>query len=70
MRRGTGWAVALYHPGLVRVARTADYEMPAQLRATVIEVDESVRALRQRFEELSLELAGSFISYDGEQLPL
>ena len=65
-----GVAVAVLHPGLVRVARTANYQMPEQLRAQVIEVEESVRSLRRRISELTLESSGSFISYSGEQLPL
>ncbi len=64
-----GVSVATYHPGLVRVARTEQYEMNERMKAMLIEVDESVAALRQRFEELDLESSGSFLSYDGEQMP-
>jgi NAD(P)-dependent dehydrogenase (short-subunit alcohol dehydrogenase family) len=64
-----GVSVATYHPGLVRVARTATYELPEQFKAMAIDVDESVTALRQRFSELTLETSGGFISYNGEQMP-
>jgi len=62
-----GVAVAVFHPGLVRVARTENYD--ESLKTMQIDVHESAEGLRQRFAELSLESSGNFISYDGKMLP-
>lgn len=64
-----GVSVAVYHPGLVRVARTASYELPEKFKSLAIDVDVSVAGLRQRFAELDAETSGGFYSYDGETIP-
>lgn len=56
-----GVAVAILHPGAVRTEMTAGHGM--------IEVDESVRGLLQRIDELTLETSGRFLHMNGEALP-
>ena len=65
--RKDGVSVAVFHPGLVRVARTENYD--ESLKSMQIDVDESAKGLRQRFAELDLNSSGSFIGYDGRVLP-
>ena len=66
---GDGVSVATYHPGLVRVARTKSYVLSEEMRPMILEVQDSVKALRQRFAELSPESSGSFLNYDGDPMP-
>ena len=62
-----GIAVAAFHPGLVRVARTENYDQ--SMRAMQIDVGTSANGLREQFAKLNLESSGRFISYDGNVLP-
>ena len=64
-----GVSVAVYHPGLVRVERTANYQLPEAFKAMALDVDESVGALRQRFAELNSETSGGFYAFDGRTMP-
>jgi len=64
-----GVSVAIYHPGLVRIERTANYPVPENMKSMIVDVDDSVAALRQRIDELSAETSGGFYSYDGQELP-
>ena len=54
-------AVAILHPGAVRTAMTGG--------TGTIEVDESVRGLLARIDELTLETSGRFLHQNGEVLP-
>lgn len=54
-------AVAILHPGAVRTDMTAGTGM--------LEVDESVRGLLARIDELTLETSGRFAHQNGEELP-
>ncbi|MGE5128064.1 MAG: SDR family NAD(P)-dependent oxidoreductase, partial [Sphingomonadaceae bacterium] len=56
-----GVAVVILHPGSVRTDMTRGQGM--------IEVDESVRGLLQRIDELRLETTGRFLHQNGEVLP-
>jgi NAD(P)-dependent dehydrogenase (short-subunit alcohol dehydrogenase family) len=56
-----GIAVAILHPGAVRTEMTGGHGM--------IEVDESVRGLLRRVDELTLENSGRFLHQDGQALP-
>jgi len=60
-----GVSVAVYHPGLVRVARTEKYGVPDHF---FTEVDDSVAGLRKRFAELSPERSGRFYDHEGNEL--
>jgi len=62
-----GVAVAAFHPGLVRVARTENYD--ETMKTLQIDVHTSVEGLQEQFAELDLASSGSFISYDGKTLP-
>lgn len=64
-----GVSVGLYHPGLVRVERTASYPISEEMKSLALSVNDSVAALRQRFDELTPELGGRFYSYTGDELP-
>ena len=59
--RPRGVAVVILHPGSVRTEMTRGHGM--------IEVDESVRGLLQRIDELALETSGRFLHQNGEVLP-
>lgn len=54
-------AVAILHPGAVRTSMTAG--------TGTLEVDESVRGLLARIDELTLETSGRFTHQNGEELP-
>lgn len=54
-------AVAILHPGAVRTDMTAGTGM--------LEVDEAVRGLVARIDELTLETSGRFAHQNGEELP-
>jgi len=54
-------AVAILHPGAVRTAMTGGTGM--------IDVDESVRGLLGRIDELTLETSGRFLHQNGDVLP-
>jgi NAD(P)-dependent dehydrogenase (short-subunit alcohol dehydrogenase family) len=56
-----GIAVVVLHPGSVRTAMTRGHGM--------IDVDEAVRGLLQRIDELRLETTGRFLHQNGEALP-
>jgi NAD(P)-dependent dehydrogenase (short-subunit alcohol dehydrogenase family) len=56
-----GIAVAILHPGAVRTALTGG--------TGSIDVDESVRGLLCRIDELTLENSGRFLHQNGEVLP-
>jgi NAD(P)-dependent dehydrogenase (short-subunit alcohol dehydrogenase family) len=56
-----GIAVVVLHPGSVRTAMTRGHGM--------IEVDEAVRGLLQRIDELRLETTGRFLHQNGDALP-
>ena len=56
-----GVAVVILHPGAVRTGMTGGHGN--------IEVDESVRGLLQRIDELRLETTGRFLHQNGEVLP-
>ena len=64
-----GVSVAVYQPGLVRVARTERYALSDLVKSRMVEVDDSVSALRQRFAELGPDTSGSFFNYRGEVVP-
>ena len=64
-----GVSVAVYQPGLVRVARTEQYPMTDAMRSMMVEVDDSVSTLRQRFAELGPDTSGSFFNRKGEIIP-
>ena len=67
--RGDGVAVAVYHPGLVRVARTEKYQLPDSMQHMYTEVDVSVTELRSLFAELTLENTGRFYNHRGNEMP-
>ena len=56
-----GIAVIILHPGAVRTGMTGSHG--------IIEVDESVRGLLQRIDELRLETTGRFLHQNGDVLP-
>ena len=60
--RADGVSVALMSPGLVKVERTATYEMGDFAKSVAIEVDESARNLRTMIDSLSIETTASFMS--------
>lgn len=64
-----GVSVGLYHPGLVRVERTASYPISEEMKSLVLSVDQSVAALRRRIDELTPDTSGRFYSYTGDELP-
>jgi NAD(P)-dependent dehydrogenase (short-subunit alcohol dehydrogenase family) len=64
--RADGISVALLSPGLVKVKRTASYEMGEFAKGVAIEVDESARNLRTMIGTLSLETTASFKSINGD----
>ena len=59
--KARGVAIVILHPGAVRTEMTRGHGM--------IEVDESVRGLLQRIDELRLENTGRFLHQNGEILP-
>lgn len=64
--RADGVSVALMSPGLVKVKRTATYEMGDFAKSIAIEVDESARNLRAMIDTLSLDTTASFQSINGD----
>jgi len=64
-----GVSVAVYQPGLVRVARTEQYPMTDAMKSMMVEVDDSVSAMRQRFAELGPDTSGNFFDRRGEVIP-
>lgn len=64
-----GVSVAVYHPGLVRVERTASYQLPEAFKAMSLDVDVAVGALRERFAELNAAASGGFYAFDGNAMP-
>jgi hypothetical protein len=64
--RADGVSVALMSPGLVKVERTATYEMGDFAKSIAIEVDESARNLRAMIGTLSLDTTASFQSINGD----
>ena len=63
--RVDGVSVAVMSPGLVKVERTATYEMGEFAKGVAIEVDESARNLRTMIDSLSIETTASFMSING-----
>jgi len=59
--KARGVAVVMLHPGAVRTEMTHGHGM--------IEVDEAVRGLLRRIDELRLENTGRFLHQNGEVLP-
>jgi len=64
-----GISVAMYHPGLVRVERTANYPVPDNMKAMFVDVDDSVADLRRLIDELAPDTSGRFLSYQGNEVP-
>jgi NAD(P)-dependent dehydrogenase (short-subunit alcohol dehydrogenase family) len=56
-----GIAVGIYHPGWVRTDMGGS--------AADISLDESVSGLMARFDDLSLETTGAFLTWDGRPHP-
>lgn len=56
-------AVATYHPGVVDTETAKDFDMEK------ITTDESAAGLTDRFEELTLDKTGAFLTYSGDALP-
>ena len=66
---GDGVSVAVYHPGLVRVARTEKYGIPDEMQHLFTEVEDSVSELRKLFAELTPADSGRFYSHRGNEMP-
>lgn len=66
--RADGVIVGLLHPGLVRVARTEEYDLSPRMAAAMIEVEDSVRKMRAVIDGLTAETSGSFLAYDGTRV--
>lgn len=66
--RADGVVVALLHPGLVRVARTEQYDMSPQMEAAMLDVDYAVREMRRVIDGLELDDSGRFLGYDGSDV--
>ncbi len=64
-----GIAVGIYHPGLVRVERNAEFLDRLDTDREILDPSESAAALMARIAELGPEQSGEFIAYDGSRLP-
>jgi NAD(P)-dependent dehydrogenase (short-subunit alcohol dehydrogenase family) len=67
--RDDGIIVGLLHPGLVRVARTEEYDMPPQMQAAMLDVEDSVMQMRAVIKDLDAAGSGAFLAYDGSRVP-
>jgi len=64
-----GIAVGIYHPGLVRVERNAEFLDRLDTEREILSPSESAAALIARIAELGPESSGEFIAYDGSRIP-
>lgn len=67
--RADGVAVLLLNPGVVRVARTADYQLTEEGLNIARDVDVAAANIRKRIAELSIEKSGTFMNGAGHVSP-
>lgn len=67
--RADGVAVLLLNPGIVRVARTAEYQLSEAGQEIARDVDVAAAGIRKRIDELSIETSGTFMNVAGRKAP-
>jgi short-subunit dehydrogenase len=67
--RPDGVAVLLLNPGMVRVARTADYQLTKEGHEFARDVDVAAADIRKRIAALNIETSGTFMNGAGHISP-